>query len=247
MREMFQAKAPEAFEVLCKHLHATDPRVSVSAATQILDRAYGRPVQSIDVSSRMARRFAITPRCPRSVQRRRNGWKASGARMPGERWSPASLLPSMTSRRIRRSMGSHLTPPPIVRGKYRYLDGPCSGKHQARDAAASAVTGVAAPSMTSRLILEKNGSHLTPPPASIMGRYRYLDGPCSWKSIRRRTPSSAGHRRRCCRRYDRRLAESPISPAPHRSWEVPIPRRPLFIGIYAPRAARKVRNLRTGT
>ena len=37
-------------EVLCKHLHATDPRVSVSAATQILDRAYGRPVQSIDVS-----------------------------------------------------------------------------------------------------------------------------------------------------------------------------------------------------
>ena len=38
-REMFQAKAPEAFEVLCKHLHATDPRVSVSAATQILDRS----------------------------------------------------------------------------------------------------------------------------------------------------------------------------------------------------------------
>jgi hypothetical protein len=50
MREMFQAKAPEAFEVLCKHLHATDPRVSVSAATQILDRAYGRPVQSIDAN-----------------------------------------------------------------------------------------------------------------------------------------------------------------------------------------------------
>ena len=50
MKEMFQAKAPEAFEVLCKHLHATDPRVSVSAATQILDRAYGRPVQSIDAN-----------------------------------------------------------------------------------------------------------------------------------------------------------------------------------------------------
>ena len=50
MREMFQTKAPEAFEVLCKHLHATDPRVSVSAATQILDRAYGRPVQSIDAN-----------------------------------------------------------------------------------------------------------------------------------------------------------------------------------------------------
>jgi hypothetical protein len=50
MREIFQAKAPEAFEVLCKHLHATDPRVSVAAATQILDRAYGRPVQSIDAN-----------------------------------------------------------------------------------------------------------------------------------------------------------------------------------------------------
>ena len=49
IREMFQTKAPEAFEVLCKHLHASDPRVCVSAATQILDRAYGRPVQSIDV------------------------------------------------------------------------------------------------------------------------------------------------------------------------------------------------------
>ena len=49
MKEIFQVKAPEAFRVLCKHLHANDPRVSVSAATQILDRAYGRPVQSIDV------------------------------------------------------------------------------------------------------------------------------------------------------------------------------------------------------
>ena len=50
MREMFQAKAPEAFEVLCRHLNANDPRVSVAAATQILDRAYGRPVQSIDAN-----------------------------------------------------------------------------------------------------------------------------------------------------------------------------------------------------
>jgi hypothetical protein len=50
MREIFQAKAPEAFEVLCKHLHGSDPRVSVAAATQILDRAYGRPIQSIDAN-----------------------------------------------------------------------------------------------------------------------------------------------------------------------------------------------------
>jgi hypothetical protein len=50
MKEMFQAKAPEAFEVLCQHLHAKDPRVSVAAATQILDRAYGRPVQQVDAN-----------------------------------------------------------------------------------------------------------------------------------------------------------------------------------------------------
>jgi hypothetical protein len=50
MREIFQAKAPEAFEVLCKHLNASDPRVSVAAATQILDGAYGRPIQSIDTT-----------------------------------------------------------------------------------------------------------------------------------------------------------------------------------------------------
>ena len=50
MREMFQAKAPEAFEVLCKHLNAKDPRVAVTAATQILDRAYGRPVQQADAN-----------------------------------------------------------------------------------------------------------------------------------------------------------------------------------------------------
>jgi hypothetical protein len=50
IEEMFQAKAPEAFEVLCKRLHANDPKVSVTAAREILDRAYGRPVQSIDAN-----------------------------------------------------------------------------------------------------------------------------------------------------------------------------------------------------
>ena len=50
IREMFQAKAPEAFEVLCRHLNAKDPRIAVAAATQILDRAYGRPAQVIDAN-----------------------------------------------------------------------------------------------------------------------------------------------------------------------------------------------------
>jgi Family of unknown function (DUF5681) len=68
MREIFQSKAPEAFEVLCRHLHATDPRVALAAATQILDRAYGRPVQSIDANiSEGAIRFVEIPRKAESV------------------------------------------------------------------------------------------------------------------------------------------------------------------------------------
>ena len=50
MREMFRAKAPEAFEVLSRHLQSPDAKVAIAAATQILDRAYGRPVQSIDAA-----------------------------------------------------------------------------------------------------------------------------------------------------------------------------------------------------
>jgi hypothetical protein len=50
MREMFQAKAPEAFEVLTRHLHSPDPRISITAASAILDRAYGKPAQPIDAN-----------------------------------------------------------------------------------------------------------------------------------------------------------------------------------------------------
>ena len=35
MKEIFQAKGPEAAEILVKHLHASDPRVSVAAAREI--------------------------------------------------------------------------------------------------------------------------------------------------------------------------------------------------------------------
>jgi len=54
MREMFQTKAPEAFEVLTRHLQSSDPRIAITAASAILDRAYGKPAQPIDanVSSR---------------------------------------------------------------------------------------------------------------------------------------------------------------------------------------------------
>ena len=50
MREMFQTKAPEAFEVLTRHLQSSDPRIAITAASAILDRAYGKPAQPIDAN-----------------------------------------------------------------------------------------------------------------------------------------------------------------------------------------------------
>ena len=50
MREMFQTKAPEAFEVLTRHLQSSDPRIAIAAASAILDRAYGRPAQPIEAN-----------------------------------------------------------------------------------------------------------------------------------------------------------------------------------------------------
>jgi hypothetical protein len=50
MREMFQSKAPEAFEVLTRHLQSSDPRIAITAASAILDRAYGKPAQPIDAN-----------------------------------------------------------------------------------------------------------------------------------------------------------------------------------------------------
>ena len=45
---MFEAKGPEAFDLLSKHLNHKDPRVAQSAAVAILDRAYGKPSQQIE-------------------------------------------------------------------------------------------------------------------------------------------------------------------------------------------------------
>jgi hypothetical protein len=41
---------------------------------------------------------------PKPAARRRNGWKASGGRTPGERRSPVSLQLPITSKRIRRNL-----------------------------------------------------------------------------------------------------------------------------------------------
>src|SRR5262245_57806464 len=49
MREIFQSKGLEAAEILVKHLHASEPMVSVAAAREMLDRAYGKATQQINV------------------------------------------------------------------------------------------------------------------------------------------------------------------------------------------------------
>ena len=75
IREAFKAKAPEALEVLTRCLQSGDDRIAMMAAQAILDRGYGKPTQSIDARGGWPR-FATSSNCPRSLQRRRNGWKS---------------------------------------------------------------------------------------------------------------------------------------------------------------------------
>jgi hypothetical protein len=51
IKHMLQEKGPEALEVLVKHLHHKDPRIALTAAIAVLDRAYGKPAQQIDTNT----------------------------------------------------------------------------------------------------------------------------------------------------------------------------------------------------
>src|SRR6476659_7431097 len=50
IREAFKAKAPQALEVLTRCLQSGDDRIAMMAAQAILDRGYGKPMQSIDAN-----------------------------------------------------------------------------------------------------------------------------------------------------------------------------------------------------
>lgn len=47
IKAMFEARGPEAFDVVVRHLNDGDPRVALQAAQIILDRAYGKVPQSV--------------------------------------------------------------------------------------------------------------------------------------------------------------------------------------------------------
>ena len=105
MREMFQAKAPEAFEVLTQASTRQRPKGFGFCGQAILDRAYGRPVQSIDVreDGPTVRYIAEVPeKCATTEE-----WLESIRREDAERSLVTSVqLPSMTSKRIRRTQES---------------------------------------------------------------------------------------------------------------------------------------------
>jgi hypothetical protein len=50
IKELARAKAAEAFKTVCELLNDVDPRIRMVAAQEILNRAYGKPTQTVDVT-----------------------------------------------------------------------------------------------------------------------------------------------------------------------------------------------------
>jgi hypothetical protein len=48
IKELARLHAPAAFERVCQLLESNDERISLAAAQEILNRAYGRPVHAVE-------------------------------------------------------------------------------------------------------------------------------------------------------------------------------------------------------
>jgi Family of unknown function (DUF5681) len=63
IREAFKARTQEALEVLTRCLHSDDDRIPIMAAQAILDRGFGKRVQSVDANiSQGSVRYVEVPR-----------------------------------------------------------------------------------------------------------------------------------------------------------------------------------------
>jgi hypothetical protein len=52
IRDMALKAAPAAFEKVCDLVRSVDERIALAASQEILNRAYGKPVQSVDTEVR---------------------------------------------------------------------------------------------------------------------------------------------------------------------------------------------------
>ena len=48
IQELARARAPEAFKRICELIASADERTALAASQEILNRAYGKPTQSVD-------------------------------------------------------------------------------------------------------------------------------------------------------------------------------------------------------
>jgi hypothetical protein len=67
IREMFQARSQEALEVLIRCMQSDDDRIAMMAAQAILDRGYGKPVQSIEGISEDGAQVSLLRRSPEAL------------------------------------------------------------------------------------------------------------------------------------------------------------------------------------
>lgn len=51
LKQMALAKSPEAFAKVVQLLESTDQKIALAAAKEILDRAHGKPAQSVELSN----------------------------------------------------------------------------------------------------------------------------------------------------------------------------------------------------
>lgn len=72
IRQLAQQHAPEAIQKLVDHMRSKDERVSIAACNALLDRGYGKPLQTAELTGpAAATTFALTAPWMREVMEAR--------------------------------------------------------------------------------------------------------------------------------------------------------------------------------